>query len=119
MLAFPDNKAYEREFFSDALLMTELHIMFIKWFWARHENPLRVLYKKVGKMVLVIRSVLQVTVIAFKLDTDQLVGDIIMTSCNYIHCFIMYISKQFMLSSNVQDMKFYLQQNLSWSLNFD
>ena len=54
-LALPDNKACEREFFSDALLMTELHIMFTKRFWARHENPIRVLYKKVGKMVLVIR----------------------------------------------------------------
>jgi hypothetical protein len=31
----------EREFFSDALLMTELYIMFIKWFWAIHENPLQ------------------------------------------------------------------------------
>ena len=50
MLALPDNKAYEREreFVSDALLMTELYIMLIKWFWGRHENPLRVRYKKVG-----------------------------------------------------------------------
>ena len=44
----------EREFFSDALLMTELYSMFIKWSWGRHENPLRVIYKKVGKMELVI-----------------------------------------------------------------
>jgi hypothetical protein len=46
--------ACEREFFSDALLTTELYIMFIKWFWGRHKNPLRVIYKKVGKMELVI-----------------------------------------------------------------
>ena len=31
---------------------------------------------------------------------DQFVGDIIMTSCHYIHCFIMYMSKYFMSSSN-------------------
>ena len=43
---------------------------------------------------------LQRTVVAFKLDMDQLIGDIIMTSCHYIHCFIMYMSKYFMSSSN-------------------
>jgi hypothetical protein len=29
-LALPDNKAFEREFFPGALLITEFHIMFIK-----------------------------------------------------------------------------------------
>ena len=51
-------------------------------------------------MELVISQVLQRTVVAFKLDMDQLIGDIIMTSCHYIHCFIMYMSKYFMSSSN-------------------
>ncbi len=37
MPTLPDNQAYERErereFFSDALLMTELHNMFLNGFW--------------------------------------------------------------------------------------